>query len=81
MPDIENDGTEKLREFWIKLKGYKRLYKIIDLIGNICFIIMIVLNQWFIAFLLFIIFFPDEVDIIRFLKKLFKSTHSFKYEE
>ena len=68
--EIDLEAQKQLTNLWKKLKSFKKLYVLIDILGNIAIIITLFLHQWFMAFLLFIMFFPDEIDIIRFFKKI-----------
>ena len=69
------------KALWIKLKSFKKLYKYTDIAGNLALIIALFFKQYFLAFLLFIMFFPDEVQIVRFFKGLPKRFHAFKDKE
>lgn len=77
MNDEEEDYAklnQKLKDGWLKLKSFKKLYKIMDMLGNIAMIIALIMQEWITAFLLFVVFFPDEVEIIRFFKRLLSSS-------
>jgi len=63
-----SDNTENFLQIWKRLRSYKKIFKVIDVVGNIAMLIALIMKRWFIAFLLYVMFFPDEVQIIKFFK-------------
>lgn len=52
-----------------KVHSFKRTRVIIKLMGVFGMLIAAFLTQWFYAFVLWLLFFPDSEEIIRFFKK------------
>lgn len=71
-----NDEVEQL-EFDIeqlgnKVHSFKRTRVIIKLMGVFGMLIAAFLTQWLYAFILWLLFFPDSEEIIRYLKQYSK---------
>lgn len=52
-------------------KIYKRIFRVFDIVGLTFMFIALFKHNWPVAFLLYVIFFPDLIEMIRFFKKLF----------
>ncbi len=61
---IEKD----IDELGYKIHSFKRTRVIIKIIGIYLMVFMIGIGQWFYAFILWLLFFPDSEEIIRFFK-------------
>ena len=69
-----NVNTEKYEALMDRFrKRFKYLLFSIKVLGNFAIIYFLLIKDWFNAFILFIIFFPQEVTFIRVTKTLYKS--------